>query len=100
MVLVLNATFNTISVVSWRSDSLLEKIRVLGENHRHAATLINIQTARITDYQILIFHAHIKYLWNYKMRYPVILSVIEMTMFSQTVIYILQGHVISLHVIR
>ena len=98
MVLVLNATFNTISVVSWRSDSLLEKISVLGENHRHAATLI--QTARITDYQILICRAHIKYLWNYKMRYPVILSVIEMTMFSQTVIYILQGHVISLHVIR
>ena len=32
-----NATFNSISVVSWRSVLLMEKTRVLGENHRPAA---------------------------------------------------------------
>lgn len=48
-----------------------------------------IQVVRNTDYQILKFYAHIKYLWNYKIMrymYPVILSVMEMTIFSQTVI--------------
>lgn len=48
-----------------------------------------IQVVRNTDYQILKLYAHIKYLWNYKIMrymYPVILSVMEMTIFSQTVI--------------
>ena len=34
MVIVFNATFNNISVVSWRSILLLEKTGVPGENHR------------------------------------------------------------------
>jgi hypothetical protein len=33
-----NATFNNISVISWRSILLLEEIRVPGENHRPAAS--------------------------------------------------------------
>jgi hypothetical protein len=36
-VMVFNATFNNISVVSWRSVSLVGKTRVLGENHRPVA---------------------------------------------------------------
>jgi len=34
--LVLKTTFNNISVVSWLSVLLVEKIREDGENHRHA----------------------------------------------------------------
>jgi hypothetical protein len=37
MVMVFNATFNNISVISWRSVLLVEKIGVAGEDHRHAA---------------------------------------------------------------
>ena len=36
--MVLNATFNTISVVSWRSILLVEKTGVPGKNHRPVAT--------------------------------------------------------------
>ena len=36
--LVLNATFNNISVISWRSVLLVEETGVLGENHRPAAS--------------------------------------------------------------
>jgi hypothetical protein len=32
--IVLNATFNNISVISWRSVLLVEETRVPGENHR------------------------------------------------------------------
>ena len=43
MVLVFNATFNNISVISWRSVLLVEETGVLGENHRpvgsHGQTL-------------------------------------------------------------
>jgi hypothetical protein len=35
--MVSNATFNNISVISWRSVLLVEETRVLGENHRPAA---------------------------------------------------------------
>jgi len=35
--MVFNVTFNTISVLSWRSDLLVEETRVPGENHRPAA---------------------------------------------------------------
>ena len=38
IVLVLNATFNNISVISWRSVILVEETGVPGENHRHAAS--------------------------------------------------------------
>jgi hypothetical protein len=36
MVMVFNATFNNISVISWRSVLLVEEIKVPGENHRPA----------------------------------------------------------------
>jgi hypothetical protein len=36
--MVFNATFNNISVISWRSVLLVEEIRVPGENHRLAAS--------------------------------------------------------------
>jgi hypothetical protein len=32
--MVFNPTFNNISVISWRSDLLVEKTGVPGENHR------------------------------------------------------------------
>jgi hypothetical protein len=37
-VVVFNATFNNISVISWRSVLLVEETRVPGENHRSAAS--------------------------------------------------------------
>ena len=36
-VMVFNATFNNISVISWRSVLLVEETRVPGENHQLAA---------------------------------------------------------------
>ena len=36
LVMVFNATFNTISVISWRSVLLVEETGVPGENHRTA----------------------------------------------------------------
>ena len=35
--MVFNATFNNISVISWRSDLLVEETGVSGENSRHVA---------------------------------------------------------------
>ena len=35
--MVFNTTFNTISVISWRSALLVEETGVLGENHRSVA---------------------------------------------------------------
>jgi len=35
---VFKATFNNISAISWRSDSLVEETGVPGENHRPAAS--------------------------------------------------------------
>jgi hypothetical protein len=37
-VMVFNATFNNISVISWRSVLLVEETGVTGENHRPAAS--------------------------------------------------------------
>ena len=37
-VMVLNATFNNISVISWRSILLVEETGILGENHQSAAS--------------------------------------------------------------
>jgi len=37
-VVVFNATFNNISVISWRSILLVEETRVPRENHRPAAS--------------------------------------------------------------
>ena len=43
LIVVFNATFNNISVISWRSVLLVGEIRVPGENHRpfesHGQTL-------------------------------------------------------------
>ena len=36
--MVFNATFNNISIISWRSLLLMEEARVPGENHRPAAS--------------------------------------------------------------
>jgi hypothetical protein len=35
--MVVNATFNNITVISWRSVVLVEETGGPGENHRHAA---------------------------------------------------------------
>ena len=51
-VLLFNATFNNISVISWRSALLVEETRVPGENHR---------PAQVTDklYQIMLYWVHL-----------------------------------------
>jgi hypothetical protein len=36
--MMFNATFNNISVISWRSVLLVEETRVPGENHRPTAS--------------------------------------------------------------
>ena len=36
--MVFNATFNNISVISWRSVLMVEETEVAGENHRPAAS--------------------------------------------------------------
>ena len=58
--MVFNATFNNISVISWRSILLVEEIRVPGENHRPAAsywqTLSHnvLSTSRLSGIRILL----------------------------------------------
>ena len=60
--MVFKATFNNISVISWRSVLLVEETRVPGENHRPVAShrqtlshnvvhlaLIGIETHNISD---------------------------------------------------
>jgi hypothetical protein len=42
--MVLNATFNNISVISWMLVLLVMKTGVLGENHRHVKSLTNFFT--------------------------------------------------------
>jgi hypothetical protein len=44
-VMVLNATFNNISVISWWSVLLVEESGVPGENHRPGASLISKSVA-------------------------------------------------------
>ena len=38
MIMVLSATFNNISVISWRSVLLVEETEVSGENHQPTAS--------------------------------------------------------------
>ena len=38
MVMVVNTTFNNISIISWRSVLLVEETAVHGENHQPAAS--------------------------------------------------------------
>ena len=50
IVIVFNATFNTISVILWRSVLLVEKIDGPGENHRPAASHFTDQIYHIMMY--------------------------------------------------
>jgi len=36
--MVINATFNNISAISWQAVLLMEETRVLGENHRYVTS--------------------------------------------------------------
>ena len=38
MIMVFNATFNNISVITWQSVLLVEETGVPGENHRHVTS--------------------------------------------------------------
>ena len=42
--MVLNATFNKMSVISWRSGLLVEEIRVSGENRRVHLAMNEVRT--------------------------------------------------------
>jgi hypothetical protein len=50
-VMEFNATFNNISVISWRSALLVEETGVPGENHRPAASHDNL-------YHIMLYRVH------------------------------------------
>jgi hypothetical protein len=60
MVLVFNATFNNISVISWRSVLLVEETGVLGENHRpvgsHRQTLSHTIVSSTSRLRGIITH--------------------------------------------
>jgi hypothetical protein len=45
--MVFNATFNNISVISWRSVLLVEEIGVPGENHRLTASYYLVHSIHI-----------------------------------------------------
>ena len=45
--MVLNATFNKISVISWRSVLLVEKTGILRENHRLVASHIMLYRVQL-----------------------------------------------------
>ena len=55
MVIVLKATFDNISAISWRPGLLVEETGVPGENHRsaasHSQTLCSISTPRLNGIQ-------------------------------------------------
>jgi hypothetical protein len=55
---VFNATFNNISVISWRSFSLVEETRVPGENQRSVAS--HWQTHHIMVYPVHLAWAGIE----------------------------------------
>ena len=47
MVMVFDATFNNISVLSWRSALLVEETGVPGENHRPAANHLHMSSHNV-----------------------------------------------------
>jgi hypothetical protein len=49
LVMVFNATFNNISVISWRSVLLVDETGVSGENHRHAASNYQILSHNVVS---------------------------------------------------
>ena len=49
--MVLNATFNNISVISWRSVLLVEETGIPGENHRP------VTSHKL--YHIMLYHVHL-----------------------------------------
>jgi hypothetical protein len=49
--MVLNATFNTNSIISWRSVLLVEETRVHGENYRPAANHIMLYRVHGENYR-------------------------------------------------
>jgi hypothetical protein len=51
MVMVFNATFSNISVISWRSVLLAEETGVPGENHRPA---VNKSNNKITELRTIL----------------------------------------------
>jgi len=57
-VMVFNATFNNISVISWRSVLLVEEIGVPGENHQPATIVITYSTnamgTGVLQYELLL----------------------------------------------
>ena len=53
--MVLNATFNNISVISWRSVSLVEETGVPGENHRPAVSFWKT----LSLYHIMLYRVHL-----------------------------------------
>ena len=53
--LVFNATFNNISVISWRSVLLMEETGVPRENHRPAAS--NIQLLHLNEINMRFYGA-------------------------------------------
>ena len=55
-VMVFNATFNNISVISWRSVLLVEETGVPGENHRSAASHYNFYNSKVIKWQIVSYH--------------------------------------------
>ena len=49
---VINATFNNISVISWLSVLLVEKTGIPGKNHRSVAS-------HLQSYHIMLYRAHL-----------------------------------------
>ena len=57
--MVFNATFNNISVISWRSALLVEETGGPVENHRPAVSRDKIDVINTTVYPIRIFRGYI-----------------------------------------
>jgi hypothetical protein len=56
--MVFNATFNNISVISWRSVLLVEETGVHGENHRHAASHLQTLSQNVVHLALIEIRTH------------------------------------------